>query len=161
MAAQPPQCIPRACHGESPSSLFYVFSWFLKITGDRFHTLSLEVLERRNDEWMCQPTLEFLELHLLMAHYYNSAKRADAGEDMWNLSGKMIGIATALGLHRDPEHWGMSPEVAARRRWAWWNVLSFERWVRPYFFVGDHTYPFHQVHLYPIRKTAITWQQRL
>ncbi len=99
----------------------------MKITGDRFHALSLEILERRNIDWIRQPTLEFLELHLLMAHYYNSAKRADSGEDIWNLSGKMMGIATALGLHRDPERWGMPPEVAARRRWAWWNVLSFER----------------------------------
>ncbi|KAF8335077.1 uncharacterized protein EI90DRAFT_3049404 [Cantharellus anzutake] len=110
-----------------PHNILNAFPEPAMVTGDRFLALSTEVLERRNSDWIHQPTLELLELHLLMAHYYSGAKRGDSGEDIYSLASKMIGIATALGLHRDPEHWCIPPEVASRRRWAWWNVLSFER----------------------------------
>lgn len=84
-------------------------------------------MDKCHDICMREPTLEYLELNLLVGHYYTSAKLSDSAEQIWELCHRMMGVATALGLHRDPERWDLPLEEIIRRRWAWWNVLTYER----------------------------------
>ncbi|KAJ8589231.1 hypothetical protein M405DRAFT_818365 [Rhizopogon salebrosus TDB-379] len=37
-------------------------------------------------------------------------------------------MGLAMGLHRDPNRWKMSKEVAERKRWAWWHIILLEQW---------------------------------
>jgi hypothetical protein len=37
----------------------------------------------------------------------------------------LVGMATAMGLHRDPGR--MPVDIAERRRSAWWHILTFDR----------------------------------
>jgi hypothetical protein len=71
-------------------------------------------------------SLEHLEFTVVRAHYLVQA--AHDGEVTWALRGELISTAMSMGLHRDPSQWAMLPEIAERRRWLWWHVLSFERW---------------------------------
>lgn len=87
----------------------------------------MTIVDRNHDIFMSHPTLELLELHLLLGHYHSTIKAADSGEQMWLLNHKMMGMATVLGLHRDPEQWDIPEDERAKRRWIWWNVLTFER----------------------------------
>jgi hypothetical protein len=70
-------------------------------------------------------SLEYAELLLLRGHYLLFATQG--GEEIWAAKSRMMSVATAMGLHRDPSQWRMSTEVAERRRWIWWYILSFER----------------------------------
>jgi hypothetical protein len=87
----------------------------------------MTVVDRCQERFTREPSLDVLELYLLIGHYYFSAKATDTGELVWELCNRMVGLATALGLHRDPDKWNMSTEEVVRRRWAWWNVLTYER----------------------------------
>jgi hypothetical protein len=77
---------------------------------------------------MSHPSIALLEVYLILAHYHATVKLGDSGEQMWALSHKMIELAMTLGLHRDPAERGLPEHEVAKRRWVWWNILSFERY---------------------------------
>lgn len=78
---------------------------------------------------MTQPNIALLEVHLILAQYQSTVKAGDSGEQMWSLSHKMVSLATSMGLHRDYGGRGLPEPEVAKRRWVWWNVISFERYV--------------------------------
>lgn len=78
---------------------------------------------------MSRPTLAFLELQLLLAHYHEVVKLGDSGEQMWVLGHKLVELAIAMGLHRDPGDRDLPEADVAKRRWVWWNILGVERYV--------------------------------
>lgn len=78
---------------------------------------------------MSHPSIALLEVYLVLGHYHTTVKLGDSGERMWALSHKMIELAMTLGLHRDPDERGLPEHEVAKRRWVWWNILSFERYV--------------------------------
>lgn len=76
-------------------------------------------------------TLEFAELLLIRGYYYLYATQG--GEELWAAKSRVISVATAMGLHRDPSQWKMPMEVAERRRWLWWMILTWGRYEICYF----------------------------
>lgn len=70
-------------------------------------------------------SLELVELLLIRTHYLTLSKTE--GEEIWSLTGELVSIGTAMGLHRDPDKWHMPLEAAERRRWAWWHIITLER----------------------------------
>ena len=83
-----------------------------------------------------QPTLKFLELHLLMAHYYNSTKWADSGEDMV--------------CHQKLQHVTDGMFFHLRGKFSCYSSGAT---------MLITTHCLHQVQLCPFGKTAITQQQ--
>jgi hypothetical protein len=71
-------------------------------------------------------TLEFVEALYLRTHYLLYSRQN--GEEVWAAKSRMMSVAIAMGLHRDPSQWRMPAEIADRRRWLWWTLLSIERW---------------------------------
>ena len=45
---------------------------------------------------------------------------------MWTLSGLLIRLATALGVHRDGSHFGLSPFDTEMRRRLWWQICTLD-----------------------------------
>lgn len=111
-----------------PHNILHAFPEPAMATGDRFHKLCMTMIERMHESITQHPTLEHVELHLLVGHYLSSSKLGDSAEELWSLTNRLNGLTTALGLHRDPERWNLPSDVILRRRWAWWNTLSFERY---------------------------------
>lgn len=70
-------------------------------------------------------SLELAELLFMRAHYLLYANQN--GEEVWAAKSRMMSVATAMGLHRDPSQWRMPVEIAERRRWIWWTMLCLER----------------------------------
>jgi hypothetical protein len=93
--------------------------------GAHFYNIMRLALQRKQTESRAY-TLELVELLLIQSHYLILSK-IDS-EETWHVKGELVNIATAMGLHRDPGE-EMPLEVAERRRWAWWNVISVERYV--------------------------------
>lgn len=62
-------------------------------------------------------SMEFVELLLLRCHFQTLCK--SDSEEIWKVTGEVVTVALAMGLHRDPEKWRMSREMAERRRWGW------------------------------------------
>jgi len=84
---------------------------------------------------MSHPSIALLEVYLILAHYHATVKLGDSGEQIWALTHKMIELAMTLGLHRDPGDRGLPDHEVAKRRWVWWNILSFERCVPTFHFL--------------------------
>ncbi|KAA1474073.1 hypothetical protein DENSPDRAFT_823763 [Dentipellis sp. KUC8613] len=104
--------------------------------GVHWYNVMRVALQRRQAESRAY-TLELVELQLVRTHYLTLSK-IDS-EEIWAVKSELIGVATAMGLHRDPDagpgpqkgahgHGGMSEEMKERRRWAWWHVILLERW---------------------------------
>jgi hypothetical protein len=93
--------------------------------GKHFYSVMRLALQRKQTESRTY-TLELVEMHLIWAHYLMILKSDN--EETWHVKGELVNTATAMGLHRDPGK-EIPFEVAERRRWAWWNVLIFERYV--------------------------------
>ncbi|KAH9918155.1 uncharacterized protein B0H18DRAFT_958059 [Fomitopsis serialis] len=96
---------------------------------NKYHTLMRNVLKRHREsaESLTRTyTLPLVELLLAQSQYLTFAK--EDPEEVWKLAGELIGIATAMGLHRDPCKHKFDRLVAERRRWAWWHIILFERW---------------------------------
>jgi hypothetical protein len=70
-------------------------------------------------------TIELVELFLVRTHYLYLSKTK--GEEVWQIRGELLSIATAMGLHRNPDR-RLPIEFAERRRWAWWHILLLERY---------------------------------
>lgn len=93
--------------------------------GKHFNSIMRLALQRKQTESRTY-TLELVELLLIRTHYLMILK--NDSEELWHIKGKLVNMATAMGLHRDPGK--ETPfEVAERRRWAWWNILIIERYV--------------------------------
>lgn len=75
--------------------------------------LQRQALELTRKTW----TLDFVELLLIRAHF--QILRKTDSEEIWSVTGELVTVAKAMGLHRDPVRWRMSKSVAERRRWAW------------------------------------------
>lgn len=71
-------------------------------------------------------TLDLIELMLVRTHYLTFIKTET--EEIWHVTGELVTMGKAMGLHRDPAKWTMSRELAERRRWAWWHTILLERW---------------------------------
>lgn len=93
--------------------------------GELFHHVACEALSRYRTESRSL-SLELVELLLIRTHYLTLSK--NESEEIWSIRGELVAIGTAMGLHRDPEKWKMSRELAERRRWAWWHIILLERW---------------------------------
>lgn len=70
-------------------------------------------------------SLEFAELLFLRTHYLLYATQD--GEGVWAAKSRLMSVATAMGLHRDPSQWRMSAEIAERRRWLWWYIITMDQ----------------------------------
>ncbi|KAL4082053.1 fungal-specific transcription factor domain-containing protein [Scleroderma yunnanense] len=93
--------------------------------GRKFYNVMRTALTRHRAE--CKTySLELVECLLVRCHYLTLSKTDS--EEIWTVRGELIGIGTAMGLHRDPLKWRMSKELAERRRWAWWHIVLLERW---------------------------------
>ncbi|TFY73710.1 hypothetical protein EWM64_g10302, partial [Hericium alpestre] len=91
----------------------------------QYYNIMLTALERYRAESDAY-TLELVELLLLRYQFLTMAKCGS--EEAWRVRGDLMSIATAMGLHRDPAHSDVPMMVAERRRWAWWHIISIERW---------------------------------
>ncbi|KAL9598404.1 MAG: hypothetical protein Q9179_003932, partial [Wetmoreana sp. 5 TL-2023] len=54
------------------------------------------------------------------------AGRHDDTRYVWTLTGLLIRLAQALGLHRDGEQFGLSPYETEMRRRLWWHILHLD-----------------------------------
>lgn len=106
-----------------------------QVTASRFHTFARTIIDRSYETLMSHPSIALLEVYLILAHYHATVKLGDSGEQIWALSHKMIELAMTLGLHRDPGDRGLPEHEVAKRRWVWWNILSFERYVPTFHFL--------------------------
>ena len=96
---------------------------------NRYHILMRNVLKRhreRAESLTRTYTLALVELLLAQSHYLAYSK--EDPEEVWKLAGELVSIGTAMGLHRDPGKHKFERTVAERRRWAWWHIITFERW---------------------------------
>ncbi|KAH9930823.1 uncharacterized protein B0H18DRAFT_1116537 [Fomitopsis serialis] len=92
--------------------------------GNTCFKLSRDLLERHR-EITPTHTLEFVELLLAQTHYLIVFETRL--EEVCIMCGELLTIATAMGLHCDPQN-VLPVELAERRRWAWWNLILIERW---------------------------------
>lgn len=83
------------------------------------------VLKRSSACLLGQPSVPLLEILLLTGHHLLCAKRSDSGEEISALRGQMVGLATSIGLHREPGTGSVHERV--RRRWVWWNIVAYDR----------------------------------
>lgn len=58
--------------------------------------------------------------------YLTCARRSDDTRYVWTLSGLLIRLATALGVHRDGSHFGLSPFDTEMRRRLWWHICTLD-----------------------------------
>ncbi|KAF8308536.1 hypothetical protein DL93DRAFT_2100582 [Clavulina sp. PMI_390] len=72
------------------------------------------------------PSLPYVEHLLLRCHYLYISQTIPTGS--WAGKGDLNAAVLALALHRDPGNWKISPVEIERRRWAWWNFVSLDRW---------------------------------
>ncbi|KAH9482451.1 Fusarisetin A cluster transcription factor fsa6 [Psilocybe cubensis] len=93
--------------------------------GIKFFEVSTTSLQKHTSESRTY-TLELVELLLVRTHFHSLAKTDS--EEIWHVTGELVTIGTAMGLHRDPGKWRMHRDVAERRRWAWWHIILLERW---------------------------------
>lgn len=105
-----------------------IFNLFTQVIGDHFHNLCITVLEQSSSAFISSPSVELLEVLLLVGHYTLCAKKPDSGEKLWALRGRLLSLCMSMGLHRDPSAWNMPEQEITRRRWAFWNILTFERY---------------------------------
>lgn len=92
--------------------------------GQQYYDIARDALSRYRAESRSL-SLELVELLLIRTHYLTISK--NDSEEIWAIRGELMSLGTAMGLHRDPEKWNMSREVAERRRWAWWHIVLLER----------------------------------
>ncbi|GAA5874531.1 hypothetical protein JCM8547_002186 [Rhodosporidiobolus lusitaniae] len=83
-------------------------------------------------------------LHLCGNILFNRQKLQESGEGFFPLLGVGIKGAQTMGLHRDPEAWGLSAEETHRRRLAFWELFTLDRLQaflsgRPYTILVAHT----------------------
>jgi Fungal specific transcription factor domain len=91
-----------------------------------FHEVGNKALRRHQDASnVC--TIELVEALLAKCHYFVIAAEP---ERTWAIRGTLVTIATAMGLHRDPDTTRFSRDAAERRRWAWWHIMFIDRQVR-------------------------------
>lgn len=55
-----------------------------------------------------------------------SARRYDDTRFVWAMTGLLIRLAQALGLHRDGEQYGLTPFETEMRRRLWWQILLLD-----------------------------------
>jgi hypothetical protein len=97
----------------------------IETLGIRWYNVMRIALQRQQAERRVY-SLELVELLLVRSHFLNLSK-IDT-EEVWSVKGELITVATAMGLHRDPDK-RMTQELAERRRWAWWHIILLERFV--------------------------------
>ncbi|KAF7978315.1 hypothetical protein HWV62_925 [Athelia sp. TMB] len=93
--------------------------------GYKYYDVMRSALQRQSLEPRVY-TLELVELLLLRTHFQGLCKTDS--EEIWIVKGELMSIALAMGLHRDPNMWHMSRQVAERRRWCWWHLIVLDRW---------------------------------
>lgn len=58
--------------------------------------------------------------------YLTCARRSDDTRYVWTLAGLLIRLATALGVHRDGSHFGLSTFDTEMRRRLWWHICTLD-----------------------------------
>jgi hypothetical protein len=66
------------------------------------------------------------ELLLSTALFLTCARRSDDTRYVWTMAGLLIRLATALGIHRDGSHFGLSPYDTEMRRRLWWQICNLD-----------------------------------
>ncbi|KAH8885868.1 hypothetical protein GQ53DRAFT_750931 [Thozetella sp. PMI_491] len=74
-------------------------------------------------DFLGQPTINFLRA---LAIYLSALRIHNRCKGIWILNGLAVRTAQSLGLHRDGEHFGLSPFQAEIRRRLWWHLLYRE-----------------------------------
>ncbi|EIN10817.1 hypothetical protein PUNSTDRAFT_142740 [Punctularia strigosozonata HHB-11173 SS5] len=92
--------------------------------GSEYYDVMRQALDRHRSANQ-KYTIELVELLLVRSHYLYLSK--SKGEEVWQIRGELLTIATAMGLHRNPDR-RLPVDFAERRRWAWWHILLLERW---------------------------------
>ena len=67
-----------------------------------------------------------VDILLAMTLYLTCARRSDDTRYVWTLAGLLIRLATALGIHRDGSHFGLSPYEIEMRRRLWWHICYLD-----------------------------------
>ena len=94
----------------------------------RYYRLMLEFMAREPMD-SSQYGLGLVELLLAQSQYLSLTQVAL--EELWRVRGKLVTIALAMGLHRDPVGANL-PELDERKRWAWWNVYMLDVYALPF-----------------------------
>lgn len=58
--------------------------------------------------------------------FLTCARRSDDTRYVWTLTGLLIRVATALGVHRDGSHFNLSPFEVEMRRRLWWQICNLD-----------------------------------
>ncbi|TCD70451.1 hypothetical protein EIP91_003212 [Steccherinum ochraceum] len=112
-------------------SLFASLAGSCEEIGNKYYRMMLEALSRhrvalRKENAGKGYTLDLVELLLIRCSYLTFAK--EDPEETWSVRGELVGMGTAMGLHRDPSKTRFDRTTAERRRWAWWHIILLERW---------------------------------
>lgn len=67
-----------------------------------------------------------VELLQVFTLFLSCARRSDDTRYVWTLTGLLIRLATALGLHRDGSHFDLSPYDTEMRRRTWWHICNLD-----------------------------------
>ncbi|KAJ9202018.1 transcriptional regulator family: Fungal Specific TF [Paecilomyces variotii] len=67
------------------------------------------------------PTIRSLQA---MSIYQMCRRNISGGRSGWTLNGLLIRAAQSIGLHRDGEHFKLSPFECEMRRRLWWQIIS-------------------------------------
>lgn len=103
--------------------------------GRRFYDVMRTALDRHRAESRTY-NLELVECLLIRCHYLTLSKTDS--EEIWAIRAELVSMGLAMGLHRDPNRWRMSKELAERKRWAWWHIILLERCVVYFTYLDYH-----------------------
>jgi len=56
----------------------------------------------------------------------NGINEIGRGDTFWPLLRTALGIAEAIGLHRDGSHWDLDPDTVTERRFVFWSLHHFD-----------------------------------
>lgn len=70
-------------------------------------------------------TQELIVLQAMLL-FLTCVRRSDDTRYVWTLTGLLIRLAVALGVHRDGEQFGVSPFETEMRRRLWWQICTLD-----------------------------------
>ena len=98
-------------------------------------TLSVDMLWRfvyeELQEQVHQPSLSVVQASLLYLHKEPADEKRHSLADtpfVWSWTGKLVGLATSLGLHTECSMWAIPSWEKRLRRRLWWAVYAEDKW---------------------------------
>ncbi|GAA6017563.1 hypothetical protein JCM10207_001208 [Rhodosporidiobolus poonsookiae] len=82
-------------------------------------------------------------LHLCVNLHFSRHKVQDGGESFFPLLGMAVKMGQTMGLHRDPQLWGLDEKETQRRRLAFWELFTLDHLQA---FVSGRPYSIHHEH---------------